>query len=74
MTYLRICNKRKTTGATSEEGTATLPEHLSLPPVYYGFLVHNLLVFVLCFVDHYLSFCRYSVDHCIVCLSSIYGF
>ena len=52
-----------------ETDLPTLPEHLSLPPVYYGFLLHNLLVFCVVFLDHYLSFCRFSVGHCtcIVC-------
>jgi hypothetical protein len=27
------------------------------------------LVFVMCFVDHYLAFCTFSLGHCIICSS-----
>ena len=32
------------------------------------------LVLCICFVDHCLSFCTFSFDHCVVCSSLIYKF
>ena len=54
--------------------TATLPEHLSSPPVFSGVRVTRSLVLYVCFVDRCLSFCTFSFGHCVVCSSSIYGF
>jgi hypothetical protein len=54
----------------------TLQEHLSSPhpSVFSGVRVTRSLVFCVCFVDSYLSFCTLSFGHCVVCSSSIYGF
>jgi hypothetical protein len=62
------------TGVTSGAGTATLPEHLSSPPVLSGVRVTRSLVLYVCFVDHCLSFCTSSFGHCFVCFSLIYRF
>ena len=48
-----------------EQELTTLPEHLSLPPVFSGVRVTRSLV---CFVDRCLSFCTFSFGHCVVCL------
>ena len=56
-----------------EQELLTLPEHLSSPPVFGGVRVTRSLVLYVCFVDRCLSFCTFSFDHCVVCLS-IYGF
>jgi hypothetical protein len=63
----RVCNKGKTTGVTSGAGT-TYP----LTPVFDGVCVDQSLVFyvVLCI----LLFVLFSFGHCIVYISSIYGF
>ena len=57
-----------------EQELPTLPEHLSSPPGFSGVHVTRSLVLYVCFVDHCLSFCLFSFDHCVVCSSSIYGF
>ena len=49
-------------------------ELLSSPPVFSGVRVTRSLVLCVCFVDLSLSFCPFSIDHCVVCSSSIYGF
>ena len=41
---------------------------------FSGVRVTRSLVFCVCFVDHCLSFCTFSFEHCVVCSSSIYGF
>jgi hypothetical protein len=51
---------------TSGAGTAYPSEHLSSHPVFSGVLVF--------LVDPYLSFCTFSIGHCVVCFSSIYRF
>ena len=48
----------------------TLPEHLSLAPVFSGVRVTRSLVLCVCFVDHCLSFCPFTFDHCVVCPST----
>jgi len=48
MTYLRDCNRSKTTGVISEAGTAYPSRAPEFTPFFVGF--------VLCFVDHCLSF------------------
>jgi hypothetical protein len=55
-----------------EQKLSTLPEHLSLSPVFSGVRVTRSLVLCVCFVDRYLSFCPFSFGHCVVC-PSIYG-
>ena len=57
-----------------EQELPTLPEHLSLPPVFSGVRVTWSLVLYVCFVDRCLSFCTFSFGHCVVCSSLIYGF
>ena len=52
----------------------TLPEHLSSPPVFSGVRVTRSLVWCVCFVDRCLFFSTFSIGHCIVCSSLIYGF
>ena len=52
----------------------TLPEHMSSPPGFSGFPFTRSLVLFVCFVDRCLSFCTFSVGHCVVCSSSIYDF
>ena len=56
-----------------EKELLTLPEHMSLYPVFSGVRVTRSLVLCVCFVDRCLSFCTFSLGHCVVC-SSIYGF
>jgi hypothetical protein len=50
-----------------EQELLTLPEHLSSPPVFSAVRVTRSLVLCVC-----LSFCPFSVAHCVVC-SWIYG-
>ena len=57
-----------------EQELLILPEHLSSPPVFSGVRVTRSLVFSVCFVDRCLSFCTFSLGHCVVYSSSIYGF
>ena len=57
-----------------EQELNALPEHLSSPPVVGGVCVTRSLVLSVCFVDRCLSFCTFSLGHCVVCSSSIYGF
>jgi hypothetical protein len=57
-----------------EQELHTLPEHLSSPPVFSGIRVTRSFVLCVCFIDRCLSFCTFSLDHCVVCSSSIYGF
>jgi hypothetical protein len=52
----------------------TLPEHLSAPPVFSGVCVTRSLALCVCLVDRCLSFCPFSLGHCVVWSSSIYGF
>ena len=73
-TYYRVCNLINTTGVTSGAGTATLPEHMSSPPIFSGVRVTRSLDLCVNFVDSRLSFCIFSFDHCVVCSTSIYGF
>ena len=54
-----------------EQELLTLPEHLSLTPVFSGVRVTRSLVLYVCFVDRCLSFCIFSFGHCAVCYSSI---
>ena len=57
-----------------EQEQLTLPEHLSLPPVFNGVRVTRSLVSCVCFVYRCLSCCSFSFGHCVVCAFSIYGF
>jgi len=59
--------------ALVEQDLLTLPEHLSLPPIFSWVRVTRSLVLCVCFVDRRLSFCPFSFGHCVVCSSSIYG-
>jgi hypothetical protein len=47
--------------------------HVSSPPVFSGIRVTRSLVLYVCLVDRCLSFCHFSLGHCVVC-PSIYGF
>jgi len=42
--------------------------------VFSGVRVTRSLVLCVCFLDLSLSFCPFSIGHCVVCSSSIYGF
>ena len=57
-----------------EKELVTLPEHLRSLPVFRRVRIIRSLVLYVCFVDRCLSFCAFSFDHCVVCLTSIYGF
>ena len=57
-----------------EQELLTIPERPSSPPVFRGVRVTRTLVLYACFVDRCLFFCTFSVGHCVVCSSSIYGF
>jgi hypothetical protein len=56
-----------------EQELPTFPEHLSSPLIFSGVRVTQSLVLCVCFVDRCLSFCSFSLGHCVVC-SSMYGF
>jgi hypothetical protein len=47
---------------------------ISSLPVFSGVRVTRYFVLCVCFVDHCLSLCPFSFGHCVVCLSTIYGF
>ena len=55
-----------------EQELRTLPEHPSSPPYFSGVRVAWSLVFCVVFCRS-LSFCNYSIDHCIAC-PTIHGF
>ena len=55
----------------TKQELSTLLEHPSLPSHIVGLYCS---IFMLCFVDHCLSFHRLSFSHCILCPFSIYGF
>jgi hypothetical protein len=57
-----------------EQKLLTLPEHLSSLPVFSGVHVTRSLALCVCFVDSCLSFCSFSLGHCVGCPLSIYGF
>jgi hypothetical protein len=44
------------------------------PQVFSGVRVTRSLVLYVCFVDRCLPLCTFSIGHCVVCSSSIYGF
>jgi hypothetical protein len=46
---------------------------MSSPPIFSGVWVTRSLVLCVCFVDRCLSFYPFSLGHCFVCSSSIYG-
>jgi hypothetical protein len=46
----------------------TRPEHMSLHPALVGLALLN-ICFVLCFMDHCLSYCLFSFDLCVTSLS-----
>ena len=61
--------------ALEEQELPTLPVYLSSSPSpfqFSGARVPQYLVFYVCFVVHCLSFCTFSIDHCIVCSSTAY--
>ena len=57
-----------------EQELLTLLEHLSSPRFLIGFVLLDLLLYRVCFVDRCLSFCPFSFGHCVVCPSLMYGF
>jgi hypothetical protein len=61
-------------GATSGERTAHPSGAHEFIPIFSGVRVTRSLVLYVCFVDRCLSFCTFSIDHCVVCSSSMYGF
>jgi hypothetical protein len=65
MSYHRICNKRKTTGATSGAGTAYPSEFTS--GILWGssWYMFNFLYSVLYNIVG--SFCPFYLGHCVVC-------
>jgi hypothetical protein len=67
-----VCNKSKTTGATSGAGTTYTFGAPKFTPVFGEVCVDQSLVFyvVLCI----LWFVLFSFGHCFVYISSIYGF
>ena len=74
MAFHRVCNQSNTMGATSEAGTAY---RSGAPEFTRGFSSCSIFSFLCCVfvvVDHCLSFCPFTFSHCVVCLSSIYGF
>ena len=61
-------------GATSGAGTAypsAAPEFIY---VFSAIRDTQSLVLFVCFVDCCFSLCPFSLGHCVVCSSSIYGF
>ena len=69
-----VLSNSNTTVSLEEQELLTLPGHPSSYPVFSGVRVALSLVLYVCFVDHCLSFCIFSFDHCVVSCSSIYGF
>ena len=69
--YELLCS---TTMPLVEQELLTLPKHLHSPPVFSEIPVTRSLVLYVYFVDSCFSFCTFSIDHCVVCPSSIYGF
>ena len=57
-----------------EQELLTLLEHLSSSRFVIGFVLLDLLLYRVCFVDRCLSFCPFSFGHCVVCPSLMYGF
>jgi hypothetical protein len=57
-----------------EQELITLPEHLSSPSFFNGVRVTRSVVLFVSFVDRCLSFCPFSLGHCVVCPPLIYGF
>jgi hypothetical protein len=58
----------------SGAGTAYPSEHPSSSQELVGFVFLDLDFSMYCFVDHLLSLCLFSFDHCIFCHSSVYSF
>jgi len=74
MTYQRVYNKSSTMGVTCGAGTAYTSGKHELTPLFSAFMLLAPYFSVQCFVDRCVSFRLFSFGHCIVCLSSIYGF
>jgi hypothetical protein len=73
MTYYRITRLKQRVPLVEQELFA-LPEHLSSSPVYSRVSATRSVVLCVCFVDRCLFFCPFSLSHCVVSPSSIYGF
>ena len=71
MTYYSVCNKSNTMDATCAAGNVYPPRAPELTPVFNGGLVvrSRLMCSVLYIIIYY-----FSIDHCIICPSSIYDF
>ena len=63
-----------TTSATSGAGTTYPSGEPEFTPVFSGVHVTRSLLLSVYFVDHCLSFCTFSFDHCVVGSYSIYSF
>jgi hypothetical protein len=74
MTYHRFVTRLTRRVPLVELELLTLSEHLSSPPVLSGVSVTRSSVLFVCFVVRCLSFCPFSLGHCVVSFSSIYGF
>jgi hypothetical protein len=53
-----------------EQKVAAIPEHMSSTPVFSEVPVTRSLVLCVRFVDRCLSFCPFSIGHCVVGLSN----
>ena len=73
MTSHLMFNKSNTTGTTSEEGTAYLPEGRELTPMFYRSWCYSLFS-VWCSIFSNISFVIFTLFHCITCPSWNYGF
>jgi hypothetical protein len=74
MTYRGVCDQIITTGTISGAGMAYPSGPPEFTPIFSGVRVTRSLALCVYFVDHFLSFYTFSVGHCVVCPSSIYGF
>ena len=57
-----------------EQELLTLPQHLSSPPIFSGVRVTRFLSLYVCLSIVVCPFVFFSLGHCVVCSSSIYGF
>jgi len=74
MTYHRVWDQIITTGTITGAGMAYPSGPPEFTPIFSEVRVTRSLALCVYFVDRFLSFCTFSVGHCVVCLSSIYGF
>jgi len=74
MAYHPGCIYINTTGATNGAETVYHSWAHDFTPGYQWGSYYSLFSICVCFVDRCLSFCAFSIGHCVVCSSSIYGF